>query len=64
MYFKEFVRVIFLDTFDSVVIVFFLDIVYNVIVYIEIIYDILKLGGYWVNLGNVILYIYVYILKL
>lgn len=64
MHFKEFVRVIFSDTFDSVVTVFFLDTAHNVIAYIETIYDILKPGGYWVNLGNVTLHIYVYISKL
>lgn len=53
MHLKEFVRVIFSDTFDSVVTVFFLDTAHNVIAYIETIYDILKPGGYWVNLGNV-----------
>nr|XP_011420705.1 carnosine N-methyltransferase [Crassostrea gigas] len=39
------------DMFDSVVTVFFLDTAHNVIAYIETIYDILKPGGYWVNLG-------------
>lgn len=53
VHFKEFVRVTFSDMFDSVVTVFFLDTAHNVIAYIETIYDILKPGGYWVNLGNV-----------
>lgn len=42
--------------FDSVVTVFFLDTAHNVIAYIETIYDVLKPGGYWVNLGNVLIY--------
>lgn len=40
------------DVYDCVATVFFLDTAHNVIAYIETIYDILKPGGYWVNLGN------------
>ncbi|XP_062614710.1 carnosine N-methyltransferase-like [Saccostrea cucullata] len=39
------------DAYDCVATVFFLDTAHNVIAYIETIYDILKPGGYWVNLG-------------
>ncbi|XP_048750609.2 carnosine N-methyltransferase-like [Ostrea edulis] len=39
------------DVYDCVATVFFLDTAHNVISYIETIYNILKPGGYWVNLG-------------
>ena len=38
--------------FDCVATVFFIDTAHNVIAYIETIYNILKPGGYWINLGK------------
>jgi hypothetical protein len=40
------------DVFDCVATVFFIDTAHNVIAYIETIYNILKPGGYWINLGK------------
>ncbi|XP_076356687.1 carnosine N-methyltransferase-like isoform X1 [Tachypleus tridentatus] len=39
------------DTWDCVVTCFFLDTANNVVLYIETIQNILKPGGYWINLG-------------
>eukprot|EP01025_Chloroclados_australasicus_P065714 TRINITY_DN8955_c0_g1_i1.p1 TRINITY_DN8955_c0_g1~~TRINITY_DN8955_c0_g1_i1.p1 ORF type:complete len:446 (-),score=33.14 TRINITY_DN8955_c0_g1_i1:380-1606(-) len=39
------------SSFDCVTTCFFIDTAHNIIQYLEIIYDILKDGGYWVNLG-------------
>ncbi|CAG2185445.1 CARNMT1 [Mytilus edulis] len=39
------------DTFDCVATVFFIDTAHCIISYIETIYNILKPGGYWINLG-------------
>lgn len=38
-------------TFDCVATVFFIDTAHCIISYIETIYNILKPGGYWINLG-------------
>ncbi|XP_052806111.1 carnosine N-methyltransferase-like [Mya arenaria] len=37
--------------FDCVVTVFFIDTAHNIIAYVEKIFEILKPGGYWVNMG-------------
>ncbi|KAK6178439.1 hypothetical protein SNE40_013229 [Patella caerulea] len=39
------------DVFDCVASVFFIDTAHNIIAYIEKIYNIIKPGGYWINLG-------------
>ncbi|XP_052248905.1 carnosine N-methyltransferase-like [Dreissena polymorpha] len=39
------------EMFDCVATVFFIDTAHNIIAYVEKIYEILKTGGYWVNLG-------------
>jgi carnosine N-methyltransferase len=37
--------------FDCVVTCFFIDTAKNIVQYLEIIYDLLKPGGYWINFG-------------
>ena len=40
------------DYWDSICTVYFLDTANNIVAYIEMIYNILKPGGYWINFGN------------
>ena len=47
--------IFFSDTFDCVATVFFIDTAHCIISYIETIFNILKPGGYWINLGKVML---------
>ena len=52
------------DRWDCLATVFFIDTAHNIIAYIETIYKILKPGGVWVNIGElvwtVICYMYTY----
>ena len=45
------------SVWDCVAMVFFLDTAHNVISYVEAVWNILKPGGYWINLGQ---YVYVF----
>lgn len=40
-----------ISSFDCVVTSFFMDTAQNVIEYIEVIADVLKMGGFWINMG-------------
>ena len=40
-----------LNFYDSIVTCFFIDTAYNIIEYIETIYNTLKVGGIWINIG-------------
>jgi carnosine N-methyltransferase len=43
--------IIFSDSWDCIATVFFIDTAHNIVAYIEKIYEILRPGGYWINLG-------------
>ena len=43
---------VFSDSWDCIATVFFIDTAHNIISYIETIYNTLKPGGIWVNLGR------------
>ena len=44
--------IVFLDYWDSICTVYFIDTASNILAYVEMIYNILKPGGYWINLGK------------
>ena len=41
-----------LDSWDCIATVFFIDTAHNILKYIETIWNILKPGGYWINVGE------------
>ena len=43
-----------INYFDSIVTRYFIDTVNNIIQYIETIYNILKIGGLWINFGSLL----------